>query len=199
MLGDDINPAAASCSSPPLLQVPDVPRQLPTMPHFASQQPTQGSSQQDRTQRLLVDDCGFRPGSSFSSSEQPTPPKLVPIFKRRRPSRQARLEGESGSRTLASLGTRARPIASSISPQPGQPRLRVPPPAKFRCPLKTTWKQSSERAEAISKHRTSSDSSCQVSLSHLLRRWTQTEPHSPWQQAQRLKGQSSQSLKLKPL
>lgn len=195
MLGDDINAAATSCSSPPLLQVLNVPHQLPTMPHFTSQHSSQGCSQQDRTQRLLVDDCEFRPGlshgsaSSFSSSEQPTPPKLVPIFKKRRPSHQASLallrlrkqkellpgtSQETGRVTLASFGTRALPIAASspfhlttmtfpalnlVSAQPGQPRLWVPPAAKFRCPLKTTFKQRSERAEPISKHRTSSDSS----------------------------------------
>lgn len=185
------------------------------MPHFTSQHSTQGSSQQDRAQRLLVDDCGFRPSlshgsaSSFCSSEQSTPPKLVPIFKKRRPSRQASLallrlrkqkelllgtSQETGRVTLASFGTRALPITSSspspsrlttmtfpalnlVSAPPGQPRLWVPPAAKSRCHLKTTFKQSSERADPISKHQTSSDSSSQVSVSHLC--YIQTEPHSP--------------------
>lgn len=191
MLGDDINTAATSCRSPPLPQVPNVPHQLPTMPHFASQHSTQASSQQESAQRLQ--DCGFRTGlshgsaSSSSSSEQSTPPKLVPIFTKRRPSRQASLAllrlrrqkellpGASGE--TSHLTPRTFPAHHLVRAPPGQPRLWAPPAAKFRCPLKTTTEQSSE---AISKHRTSSDSSSQVSLSHLLHRWIQTEPHSPF-------------------
>lgn len=128
------------------------------------------TSQQDRAQKVLVEDCGFRPGpspgsaSSFSSSEQSTPPKLVPIFKRRRPSRQAdpallRLREQKvllpGTSQETSQWTRMTfPAHNLVSPKPGQPRLWVPPAATFRCPLKTTSEQGS-------------DSSSQVSLSHL--------------------------------
>lgn len=144
MLGDDINAAATSCSSPPLRPVPNVPHQLPTMHHFTSHHSTQGSSQQERAQRLLVEGCGLRPGlspgsaPSLSSSEQPPPPKLVPIFKKR-PSRRASpaLLGLRSQET-SQLTRMTFPAHNRVSPQPGQPQ--------FRCPLKTTLKQSSERA-----------------------------------------------------
>lgn len=184
MLRDDINTAATSCSSLPLLRAPHAPHQLPTMPHLSSQPSTQGASQQGRAQRLLVADCGFRPGpshgsaSSFSSSEPPTPPKLVPIFRKRPPPRQASLEAQSGSLTSAPpiassspypshLTTMTFPAHNLVRPHPGPPRLWVPPAAKVRCPLKTTLKGGSGGAGAISKHRPSSGSSSQVSPSHL--------------------------------
>ncbi|XP_056868632.1 uncharacterized protein C18orf63 [Takifugu flavidus] len=192
VLGDDINTAATSCRSPPLPQVPNVPHQLPTMPHFASQHSTQGSSQQERAQRLQ--DCGFRTGlshgsaSSSSSSEQSTPPKLVPIFTKRRPSRQAslallrlrrqkeRLPGASGE--TSHLTPMTFPAHNLVRAPPGQPRLWAPPAAKFRCPLKTTTEQSSE---AIPKHRTSSDSSSQVTSAgpDVERRTRSGEPALP--------------------
>ncbi|TNM96645.1 hypothetical protein fugu_016306 [Takifugu bimaculatus] len=161
------------------------------MPHFASQHSTQGPSQQERAQRLQ--DCGFRTGlshgsaSSSSSSEQSTPPKLVPIFTKRRPSRQASLAllrlrrqellpGASGE--TSHLTPMTFPAHNLVRAPPGQPRLWAPPAAKFRCPLKTTTEQSSE---AISKHRTSSDSSSQVTSAgpDVERRTRSGEPALP--------------------
>lgn len=213
MLGEDIDPAATSSSSPPLLQVLNVSHRLPTTPPFASQHHRPVPSQPDRAHRLLVNECGFGPGLSqapvFSSasscpqvptasyeppSEQTSPAKWVPVFKKRRPSRQDSLalqpvsqqtelqpgtSQETGSWTSPPLRTRALPAAASSTPrsstmafpahnllraQPRQPRLWVPPAAKFRCDPKSTLKQSCERVET-SKHQAASDSSSQVSAS----------------------------------
>lgn len=187
------------------------------MPHLRSQHSTL-PSQQNRAEGLLGNEYGFRPYlsqgslSSFTSSsplvpasshvpssKQISPPKLVPIFKKRHPSRQVSsallrlrkqemLTGtseEAGSVTLPPFRNKTLAITSSFpysshltmmsfsahnlfSAQPRHSRLWAPPAPKFRCDLKTTPKQSSEREvkENISEHQTSG-SSTQVSLSHL--------------------------------
>lgn len=222
-MSDGINPATTSFSSPPL-QFPNVPHQLPTMPHFRSQHSTL-PSQQDEAQVLLGNEYGFRPClsqgsvSSFTSSsplvpasshvpssEQISPPKLVPMFKKRHPSRQVSsallrlrkqemLTGTSEetrrvtlppfrNKTLAitspsssHLTTMSFPAHNLFRAQPRHSRLWAPPAPKYRCDLKTTLKQSSEREveENISEHQTSG-SSTQVSLSHLS--YTEHSQHS---------------------
>lgn len=167
-MSDGINPATPSFSSSPLLQFPNVPHQLPTMPYFRSQHSTL-PSQQDRAQGLLGNEYGFRPclsqgsvssvtsssplvpaSSHVPSSKHVSPPKLVPIFKKRHPSRQASsallrlrkqemLTGtseETGSVTLPSFRNTTLAITSSSPYSSHLTNDVLSSPQALQC---TTW------------------------------------------------------------
>lgn len=125
VLTDDINLSITSSSSLPLLHVPTL--QLPTMHHFRSQR-SGLISQQDRAQRILGNDYGFRPSWSQASVSSSSP--LVPTSSSvlSRPSKAPPIT----SSPYSSLTSMSFPVHNLIRARPRQSRLWVPPAPKVR-------------------------------------------------------------------
>lgn len=158
VLTDDNDLSVTSSSSLPLLHVPTVHHQLPTMPHFRSQRSAL-LSQQDRAQRILGKDYGLRPSWSQASVSyfSPLVPTSSPVLSR--PSKAPPIASSPYSR-LTSMSV---PVHNLIRARPRRSRLWVPPAPKVRRDPEAIMKRR-EREEEQQRSDGSSDSSTQVSV-----------------------------------